>query len=425
MNKIPFLDIDQMQEILHTLSRNKLRSFLTMFGVAWGIFMLVAMIGSGKGLENGIKAGIQGIPTNSCFMFSNRTTMAYKGFQQGRYWELKQGDLKIITQNVPEVELAVPVLFGGGGTDNTVYKDKAGSFNTKGITNDYFKIEPLKIIEGRQINKIDVDEGRKVCLIGEKVYNDLFSNSPKTIGEYIRVNGIYFQIIGVVKATTRMNINGSPDESVFIPITTMQRAYGKGDEVHLIAVTARPNKSITSVEDKIGQLIRENHSVHPDDKSALWIMNIEKEFKQFNMLFIGIASLIWIVGLGTLAAGVIGVSNIMVVTVQERTKEIGIRRALGAKPLEIILQIVQETVILTVTAGLIGLTFGVGVLALVGKILSASQAQSDNIFFKDPQITFGVAIVATVILIFCGILAGLVPASRALKIKAIDAIREE
>lgn len=423
MNRIPFLDIDQMQEIIHTLSRNKLRSFLTMFGVAWGIFMLVVMIGSGKGLENGVMSGIQGIPTNSCFMFSNRTTMPYKGFQQGRYWELKQGDLEIITKNIPEIELAIPVLFGGGGTDNTVYKEKTGSFTTKGINNNFFKIEPLKVLDGRLINRIDVDEGRKVCVIGEKVYNDLFSNSPNCIGEYIRVDGIYYQVIGVVKATTQINMNGSSDEAIFIPITTMQRAYGKGDEVHLIAVTAQPNKSISEVEDKLGRLVRETHSIHPDDKSALWIMNIEKEFKKINLLFIGIASLIWIVGLGSLAAGVIGVSNIMVVTVQERTKEIGIRRALGAKPFEIIIQIVQETVILTVIAGLTGLTIGVGILDLVGRILSASQ--SDNVFFKDPQITFGIAITATVILIFCGILAGLVPANRALKIKAIDAIREE
>lgn len=423
MSKIPFLDIDQMQEIIHTLSRNKLRSFLTMFGVAWGIFMLVVMIGSGKGLENGITAGIQGIPTNSCFLFTNRTTMPYKGFQQGRYWELKQGDLNIITQNIPEVELAVPTLFGGGGTDNTVYKEKTGTFTTKGINSDFFRIEPLKILDGRLINRIDVEEGRKVCVIGEKIFNDLFSNSPRVIGEYIRVDGIYFQVIGVVKATTQINMNGSSDEAVFIPITTMQRAYGKGDEVHLIAVTAKPDKSISDVEDKIGRLVRETHSVHPDDKSALWIMNIEKEFKKISMLFMGISTLIWIVGLGSLAAGVIGVSNIMVVTVQERTKEIGIRRALGAKPYEIIMQIVQETVILTVFAGLMGLTAGVGVLALVGKILSASQ--SDSVFFKDPQITFGIAISATIILIACGILAGLVPANRALKIKAIDAIREE
>ncbi|MGL5317948.1 MAG: ABC transporter permease, partial [Bacteroidales bacterium] len=344
-------------------------------------------------------------------------------FQQGRYWELKQGDLRIITQNVPEVEMAIPVLFGGGGTDNTVYKDKSGSFRTKGINEYFFKIEPMKILEGRFINRIDVSEGRKVCVIGEKVYNDLFSNSPKTLGEYVRVDGIYFQVIGVVKATTMININGSTDEAVFIPISTMQRAYGKGDEVHLIGVTARENKSITDVEEKIGRLIRDSHSIHPEDKSALWMMNIEKEFQKINLLFLGISTLIWIVGMGSLAAGVIGVSNIMVVTVQERTKEIGIRRALGAKPVEVIMQIVQETVVLTVIAGLLGLTAGVGILGLAGRILEASQ--SDSVFFKDPQITFQVAIVASVILIICGIFAGLVPANRALQIKAIDAIREE
>ena len=423
MNKIPFLDFAQFQEIIHPLSKNKLRSFLTMFGVGWGIFMLVVMIGAGNGLENGVLSGVEGIPTNSCFMFTNRTTLPYKGFQRGRYWELKKSDVSVIRQNVPEVDLVEPVLFGGGGTDNTIYKDKAGTFSTKGIAENYFKIDPVKTIEGRLINKIDIAENRKVCLIGEKVFNDLFSNTPNSIGDYIRVDGIYFQVIGIIKATTQINMGSSTDETIFIPISTMQQAYSKGDEVHMIAVTAEPNKSITKVQDKITKLIKEQHMINPDDKSALWVLNIEEQFKQMSMLFMGISVLIWIVGMGSLAAGVIGVSNIMVVTVQERTKEIGIRRALGAKPAEIILQIVQETVILTLVAGLFGMTIGIGVLDIAGKILQANQ--SGNIFLKDPQITFNVAVLAMIVLVICGILAGLVPASRAMKIKAIDAIREE
>ncbi|MGL5227790.1 MAG: ABC transporter permease, partial [Bacteroidales bacterium] len=249
------------------------------------------------------------------------------------------------------------------------------------------------------------------------------SNTPNSIGDYIRVDGIYFQVIGIIKATTQINMGSSTDETIFIPISTMQQAYSKGDEVHMIAVTAEPNKSITKVQDKITKLIKEQHMINPDDKSALWVLNIEEQFKQMSMLFMGISVLIWIVGMGSLAAGVIGVSNIMVVTVQERTKEIGIRRALGAKPAEIILQIVQETVILTLVAGLFGMTIGIGVLDIAGKILQANQ--SGNIFLKDPQITFNVAVLAMIVLVICGILAGLVPASRAMKIKAIDAIREE
>ena len=423
MSRIPFLNMDQFEEIIHTLSKNKLRSFLTMFGVGWGIFMLIIMIGSGKGLERGVMRGMEGIPNNSGFMFTNRTTMPYKGFKQGRYWRLKLSDVDILRKNIPELQVISPQIFGNGNSNNTIYKDKAGTFNPKGITEDYFKIEPMKILEGRQINRFDVTEHRKVCIIGEKVYNDLFTNSPNTIGEYIKVNGIYYQVIGITKATTQMSMNGSSDEAIFIPLTTMQQAYNMGDNVDMISLTADPEVPMSLLEDKIGNIIREQHMVHPDDKASLWFLNIEKEFKQVHYLFLGISILIWIVGLGSLAAGVIGISNIMVVTIQERTKEIGIRRALGAKPVEIILQIIQETTLLTVVAGLMGLSLAVGVLDITGKLIESSG--SDDIFFRDPQITFGTAILAASILIVCGVLAGLVPATRAMKIKAIDAIREE
>ncbi|MGL5786240.1 MAG: ABC transporter permease [Bacteroidales bacterium] len=423
MSRIPFLNMDQFEEILHTLSKNKLRSFLTMFGVGWGIFMLIVMIGSGKGLERGVMQGMEGIPNNSGFLFTNRTTMPYKGFKQGRSWSLRQSDVDVLRKSVPELEVISPQVFGNGSNNNTVYKDKAGTFNPKGITEDYFKIEPLKILEGRQINRIDVLENRKVCIIGEKVYNDLFTNSPNTIGEYIKVNGIYYQVIGIMKPTTQISMNGSADEAIFIPLTTMQQAYNMGDVVHMISLTADPDTPMSLLEDKIGAVIREQHLVNPDDKAALWFLNIEKEFKQVHYLFLGISILIWIVGLGSLAAGVIGISNIMVVTIQERTKEIGIRRALGAKPIEIIMQIIQETALLTMVAGLTGLSIAVGVLDITDRIIEASG--SNDIFFKNPQITFGTAVTAAVILMICGVLAGLIPAMRAMKIKAIDAIREE
>ena len=273
---------------------------------------------------------------------------------------------------------------------------------------------------GRYINDIDISEKRKVCVIGERVYQVLFPKDENPLGKTIQVNGIYFQVIGVARHTSNINIGGNAEESVVLPFSTMQQAFNQGNKVHFMAITAKPGIKVKVVEDKVHEVLKEKHTISPEDKKAIGGFNIEDQFNMFLYLGIGIAALIWIVGLGTLFAGAIGVSNIMLVTIKERTKEIGIRRALGATPNDIIRQILSESIVLTLIAGVSGLMFGVGLLSAVGAALSHGDQ-----FFKDPQISFTVAIAALFILLIIGTLAGFIPANRAMNIKPIEAIREE
>jgi putative ABC transport system permease protein len=273
---------------------------------------------------------------------------------------------------------------------------------------------------GRYINTIDIAEKRKVCVIGERVYEVMFPHGEDPMGKNIQVNGIYFSVVGVTRSNANINIGGDAQETVVLPFTTMQQAFNMGDRVHFLAITARPGIRVTELEEKVQAVLKQAHDIAPHDKSAVGGMNLEEQFTMFLYLGIGIASLIWIVGTGTLLAGAVGVSNIMLVTVKERTREIGIRRALGATPSNIVGQILTESVVLTVLAGVSGLMMGVGLLSLAGKLME----QSDGMF-KDPQISFGVGVGALIILVVIGTLAGFIPANRAMKIKPIEAIREE
>jgi putative ABC transport system permease protein len=413
-------DADRWQEIWMTITSNKSRSFLTAFGVFWGILMLVLMVGAGKALETGIMSQIEGFATNSVFLMAEPTTEPYKGFRKGRNWNITNSDLPIIRHRVEELQYISPVLFGGGsGDENVVRGDKSGSYLVKGCYPEYDLIDKSKMLYGRYVNDIDIAEKRKVCIIGERVYEVLF-HGEDPVGKAIRVNGIYFQVIGVARSTSGVNIGGSTAETVVLPFTTMQQAFNQGNIIHFLAVTAKPGVAVKSVQDKITEILKQQHQISPDDKEAVFSLNIEEQFKMFNYLGIGIAALIWIVGLGTLLAGAIGVSNIMLVTVRERTKEIGIRRALGATPNNIIGQILSESVVLTVLAGIGGIMLGVGLLSGVGVALS----QGDQ-FFKDPQISFSMAVGSLIILIVIGLLAGLFPAQRAMMIKPVEAIAEE
>lgn len=413
-------DINRWQEIWFTITHNKSRSFLTAFGVFWGMFMLVVMVGAGVALQRGMSANIEGFATNSCFFWTESTTEPFKGFKKGRNWNIVNEDLPILIQKVPELQYMAPVLFGGNSANNTSRKDKSGTFNIKGNYPSYNQIVESKMIFGRYINDIDMSERRKVCVIGERVYEVLFNKAENPVGKNIQVNGIYFQVIGVARNKSTVNIGGKAEESVILPFSTMQQAFNQGNRVHFIAATAQPGIKVKVIEDKISEILRTQHDISPTDKAALTAMNIEDQFTMFLYLGIGIGFLIWFVGMGTLIAGGIGVSNIMLVTVRERTKEIGIRRALGATPRNIITQILTESIVLTVIAGISGLMLGVGLLQLVGYALS----QGDQ-FFKDPQISFSVGVAAFFILLVIGTLAGFIPANRAMSIKPIEAIREE
>lgn len=413
-------DIDRLNEIWLTITNNKSRSFMTAFGVFWGMFMLVLMVGAGSALKKGVESQVEGFANNSCFFWTNTTTEPYKGFQKGRYWNMINSDVEIIKERVPEVQDISPMLFGGGGDKNVVRGENYGSFSIKGCYPSYYEIEQAKILKGRYINSFDIDETRKVCIIGKRVEEVLFSHNENPIGEYVKVNGIYFKIVGVIEKMAEVSIGGSNDESVIIPFSTMQKAFNQGNIIHFLGATSKPGIKMEIVEEKISATLKQLHQISPDDNDAVGSMNIEEHFMMFYNLFLGIDTLIWIVGLGTLLFGAIGVSSIMLVTVRERTKEIGIRRALGATPFNIISQILSESAILTLIAGLMAIIIGVGLLSLVGIAM-----QNGDSFLAEPQISFYMAISSLIILTVIGILAGFIPANRAIVIKPIDAIREE
>ncbi len=419
-------DLDRWNEIWHALAKNKVRSLLTAFGVFWGIFMLIVMSGASNGLKNGIVEGVAKFATNSAFLWTDRTSEPYKGFKRGRYWNMDSDDLEYLKKHVPEIEYITPKNFGRWNDAANVIRGKqTGSYNIKGDYPEYVKIDPYTIVKGRWINDMDIRDKRKVCVIGEQVYETMFDAGEDPLGEYLKISGVYYQVVGVIKPETRVNINGRSEESIFLPFTTMQQTYNLGNQVHFLAITAKPGVPVTVVEEKVKSIIKKRHSIAETDEQAIRSVNIEKQFQQISGLFLGIGILTWIVGIGTLMAGVIGVSNIMLVIVRERTKEIGVQRALGARPRTIISQIMLESVVLTTVAGYIGLSLGVGLLELVSRVIDSQNQGSNEMFFRHPEVNINIALAALAVLVVAGLFAGSIPAKRALSIKPIEALREE
>lgn len=420
------IDIDKWQEIFLTLKKNKLRTFFTAFGVFWGIFMLVIMLGSGKGLKDAAYSGLGKLATNSVFINPARTSISYKGFPKGRLYSFNNGDTRILRDRVKEIKWLAPRTAGFGNTVNNVVRgERAASFQVMGDYPETNLINPMDFVQGRFINKTDIEETRKVASIGYRVYEEMFNEDEDPIGQYLRVNGVYFKVVGVFKSFRARNNGGEFDEQViYLPLTTTQKTFNLGDEVSAgYAITAQDGVSATLVESKVKAILRERHNIHPDDERAFDGFNLEQEFKEFQMLFNGIDGLIWIVGIGTLFAGVIGVSNIMVIVVKERTKEFGIKRAVGATPLKIIVQVVQESVFLTTIAGYVGLSLGVGLLELIS--FAMIQSGADTEMFANPSIDFDKAVTALILLIVSGVFAGFIPAKRAVNIKPIEALHDE
>jgi putative ABC transport system permease protein len=420
------LDYDKWQEIMTVLKKNKLRTFFTAFGVFWGIFLLVVMMGSGNGLRNSVTAGFGDMATNSFFMWTQRTTLPYKGFQRGRFYNFRNSDTEAIRQNIPEVDLVAPRLQANrwsGGGNNVVRGERIGAFDIYGDTPEFFQIMPMNVVMGRTINQADILDLRKVIVIGDRVYQEMFKAGENPIGEYLQIQGVYFKVVGVVKSKQSGHNAERDEKSVFMPFTTLQRTYNYGDIVGWYSITAKKGIPASEVEQKTKDFIKTRHHIHPEDDRAVGSWNMENEFNKFNKLFDGIDILVWIVGSGTLFAGVVGVSNIMLIVVKERTKEIGIQRAIGAPPSAIISQIIVESVFLTTLAGYVGLVLGVGLIELVDYLIVSSGTESE--MFQNPEINFNMAMSALGILVISGIFAGLIPARRAVSIKPIDALRDE
>lgn len=419
-------DIDNINEIWQTIARNKTRSLLTAFGVFWGIFILVILLACGNGFDNGLRSQIEGFATNSTFLITTPTTEAYKGYQKGRNWDVDMSDIEAIEKKIKGVDKVSPIFsqWTYNGENNVFYGTKGGNFSLKGVIPNYNEIDRCKVLYGRFINETDIVEARKVCVLGKKAYEDIIGTDKNPLGLMIKANGIYYHVVGVIEAyNNKVIISGSINETIILPLTTMQIAYNTGDKFDFFMFTTARGYNTKDLQTEVKNLLRERHDISPTDEGAFVCFDFEEMFTMFEYLFLGIKILIWIVGIGTLLSGVVGVSNIMLVTIKERTREIGVRRALGAKPSIIIRQVMAESLLLTILAGIVGLVLGVAIMAVVSGFVG--NTPSDDVMFLDPQIGFGAAIAASIIVMLSGLLAGVLPAIRAIQIKAIDAIREE
>lgn len=410
--------MDTYKEIMETLTRNKSRSLLTGFGVFWGVFMLVVLLGGGQGLKELLSNNFQGFATNSALIFAQPTTKPYDGFRKGRQWNMVYQDVERLKAQVPGLDVVTPMV--SQWQRNVVAGDKKTTAGVKGLQPAYAKVEEPQIKYGRYLNEMDLAQRRKVCVLGKKVYKTLFPGGGDPCGQLVRVDSVYYRVVGVDYAAGEIKVNGGAEESVIVPITLMQEAYGLGDAVHLISVTGKPGVVMSDVAPMMRAVIGRAHRVDPTDEKAITVFNTEVMFGMVDSLFTGVNFLIWLVGIGTLLAGAIGVSNIMMVTVRERTTEIGIRRAIGATPRTILGQIVAESILLTAVAGMSGILFAVAILQLM-----EMANTTDGIVTAHFQVGFWTAVGAVVLLALLGVLAGLAPAARAMAIKPVDAMRDE
>jgi putative ABC transport system permease protein len=413
-------DRERWNEVMMTLRRNKLRSFLTMLGVAWGIFMLVMMLGMGNGLRNAVMGGFEGFATNSCFFWTMPTTKPYAGFPRGRMFRFDNDDIRLLREQVPGMEVVSPLLQLGGwqGGNNASYGGRSGAFSIQGCEPNVLQVEAVRLDRGRFLNEMDLRESRKVCVIGQQVVDRLFEGE-EPMGKYVRVNGVYFQVVGIVKRKSSAEMGANPEAKIYIPFTTFQKAFNCLNEVHWFVLVARHGVDVTQLEKDAKLLLARKHRVDPTDEMAFGSFNLQEMYNNMNMLFIAIAGISWTVGIFSLLAGAIGIGNIMLISIKERTKEIGIRRSIGATPRMITGQIVQEALTLIMIAGYFGLLAAVGVLEGIRAVLG------DANFLKNPGVDLRVALIAFTILLVAGLLAGLFPARRAMAIKAVDALRAE
>lgn len=417
---------DFFQEILHTIRQNRLRSLLTVFGVFWGIFMLVILVGTGNGLQNGTYSAFGGYATNSFFLWCRTTTKPYKGYGVGRRFNFTNDDTRLLRETVPEIEVIAPRarVGGGEGANNVVYKDNTATLTIYGDEPEIKSIRLLDIIEGRFLNPLDIAEKRKVAVLGAASVPILFSSHESPVGSYIRINGIGFQIVGIFDLPNKNNERQEEDaKAIFLPLSTFQQTFHWGDRVGWFSIGVKPRFDSDRVKEKVINLMARRHQLAPDDERAFGSWDMSKEFKKISDLFTGIRFLVWFVGLFSLMAGIVGISNIMMIVVRERTGEIGIRRAVGAPPLVIVRQIVMETLLLTSIPGYTALIVGVASLETVRRGMDLFKIESQ--MFQEPQIGFSAALAALVVLSIGGVLAGVMPALRAIGMRPVEALRFE
>lgn len=412
-------DIDRLKEIIDTLARNRSRTLLTGFGIFWGIFMLLTMLGAGNGLKAILNKNFEGFTSNAVIVGSSPTSKPYGGFKRDRQWEMDLSDIEAIRHLISEAGIVTP-MYSDWGSEVSC-EGKSYSANLKGLDYEYSGVETPELLFGRWLNEVDCRQERKVCVIGKRVWENIFPGGEDPCGKYLRIKDMQYRIIGVDARNSAININGSSTQSVVIPAQLMDKLLQKGGKFEIMCFTVKEGAQSQVMQEKVRNLLARRHSIDPTDKNAIMVIDTKKIFSIVDNLFKGVNILVLLVGLGTLLAGAIGVSNIMMVTVKERTTEIGIRRAIGATPNMILSQIITESVGLTVIAGMLGILVSVGLLALVGKIISANPEIGPVSF----QIGFWTALGVLSLLAVLGILAGLAPALRAMNIKPVDAMREE
>lgn len=418
---------DKWNEIIEALSANPFRTLITAFGVFWGIFILVILLSASQGLQNGIKRQMGGLSTNTMFMWAGATSKPYKGLPQGRSYNFKNGDVEAIKRDVNGLLYVSPrnQLGGFRGSNNVVRGTKTGAYNVYGDYPEFILQQPMDILQGRFINYGDIENKRKIAVVGEGVIRELYAPGEDVLGSYIKVQGINFLVVGVYKSIS--NMGGDAEESqkqVFIPFSTFQQAFNFGDIVGWMTITAQDDKPITELKEQVFTLLKNRHSIDPTDERAIGHFDLYQEFKKINGLFAILTAVSYIVGIFILGSGIIGIVNIMLIIVKERTQEIGIRRALGATPATIIKQILTESVVLSLIAGMAGIIFASVVLWAVNFALEQAP-NSNEIPIVNPSVSLGVVVIALLILVVSGLLAGLIPAITAIKVKPIDALRTE
>ena len=416
---------DSWAEIIEALSSKWFRTVMTAFGVLWGIFILVILLAAGNGLENGIKQGFNGMATNSMFMWAQTASQPYKGLPKGRRYNFKTDDVEAIKQQVPGLRFVSPrnQLGGFRGSNNVVRGLQTGAFNVYGDYPEIIQQQPMDITSGRFINYSDINEKRKVAIIGSGVQSALYEPNEEVIGSYIKINGVNFLVIGTYK---KKGNNGDPEEmqkEIYVPFTSFSQAFNMGDIVGWMAITAEDGSSITNLKSQIFDVIKARHTINPNDERAVGNFDLYQEYSKINGLFTALNFVAYFVGILVLLSGIIGISNIMLIVVKERTKEIGIRRALGATPWSIRAQVLLESIFLTIISGMAGIVLASAVLWFVNYQLG--KMDTSEMMFINPSVNIGVVFIALTILIVSGLLAGLIPAQNAIKVKPVEALRTE
>ena len=415
---------DRWNEILEALNANKFRTFLTAFGVFWGIAILVLLLALTNGLKNGATAEFGNFATNSMFMWTRGTSKPYKGLPKGRWFNYKIDDVAALKNEIPNLKYVSPrnQLGGFRGNNNVIRGTKTGAFEIYGDYPEYIKQQPMDIVEGRFLSYSDIESKRKICVVGTGVVNGLYDKDEEVLGTYIKINGVNFLVVGTFKMSNSRGDGEQDANTIYIPFTTFGQAFNRGDRVGWMAITAVDGVPITSIKEQVFKLMKSRHKVHPEDDRAIGHFDLAERFGRITGLFRIFTLVGYFVGALVLMSGIIGINNIMLIVVQERTKEIGVRRALGATPWMIKGQILHESLILTILSGMVGVSFAALVIWIMNTILD-NVGPVDN--FANPSVSMQVVFIALIILVVSGLLAGLIPANRATKMKPVDALRIE